>query len=92
MDKLGDIVGDGALDQQHGGESVDLPIELRIEVGAGVVGDVGQMQDRIHAGHGNAVGVAYVLFDYREARVGRQVVAEPLKVDHGNGVAGFEKT
>jgi len=69
------------IGQLLAGQHVHLPAECGVELHRRVVGNVGQVNDRLHALQGNRVGVADVELEVGEIGVLRQVVAEPLGVD-----------
>ena len=77
-----------AIDEAHPGEHVHFPRGIRIEIDRRIVGDVGQVEDRVERREIDLVDPPDVHRADSQPAVGRQVIAEPLRVQHGDVVVG----
>ena len=83
-----DAVAGCPLVEAHAGEHVHFPGGVRVEIDARIVGDVGEVDDGVERREIDLVDLPEVHRADRQTRIRRQATAEPLRVQHGDGVAG----
>ena len=72
--------------EAHPGEDVHFPRRIRIEIDRRIVGDVGQMEHRVERRQIDLVDRPHVRRAHGQARVWRQMIAEPLGIEDGDVV------
>ena len=75
-----------AISQLLACQHIHLPTQGGVELHRWIIGDVGQMNDGLHAIERDGIGVAHIQLEIGELGVHRQGIAKPLGVDADHAV------